>query len=173
MRKIAIIAGPVLALAALGAVNASPDDILYVRPAMQGGINDATNALWDIGNNAMDDTGGIDPALMDEEKWARLEEAALLLESESRKMAAAGTIRAAVPGEEMLEEPGTFSMADVQSYIDADPQTFRLLSTAMGDHSARIVKAARARDAETAGLLVGEVDQVCEACHALYWYPEG
>lgn len=173
MRKLAMLAVPALILAGWGAVQASEGSELYVRPLMQGGVNTAVNELWDIGNNAMNDTGGIDPAQMDDEKWARLENAATLLESESRKMAEAQIIHAALPGEGSVVEPGAYSMADVQSYLDADPQAFRLLASAMATHSGKIAAAAKARDAETAGQLVGEVDQVCEACHAKYWYPEG
>lgn len=174
MRKLAMIAVPALVMvASFGAVQAAEDGVLYIRPAMQGGINTAVNELWDIGNNAMSDSGGIDPAQMDEAKWTRLETAATMLEAESRKMAEAQVIHAALPGEGSAVEPGAYSMEDVQTYIDADPQAFRLLAAAMATHSGKIAAAAKARDAETAGLLVGEVDQVCEACHAKYWYPEG
>lgn len=177
MRKLAMVALPALVLAMVGtawaadgATDAGP---LYVRPAMQGPVNEATNALWDIGNNAMDDEGGIDPAQMDDAKWARLVEAAGVLEAEARVMENAQAIHAALPGEGSVVEPGAYAMEDVQRYIDADPQAFRLLAKALGDHAAKITAAANARDAKNAGLLVGEIDQVCEACHAQYWYPQG
>ena len=174
MRKGYMLASPALAFAAFVGVQAAEGGgTLYVREAMQGQINATTVDLWDIGNNAMSDTGGIDPALMDDEKWARLIASAETLEAESRAMAEAETIRAAVEEEAEDVEPGTFSMKDVQSYIDADPDQFRTLAEALGVHAGEIVKAAKARDAETAGLLVGELDTVCEACHAKYWYPQG
>lgn len=171
----AVLAGSMLAGSLLiGSVaQANQGDVLYVRGAMQQEVNAATNALWDIGNNAMNDTGGLDPAQMDDAKWARLAEAAAALKLEAEKMAAAGTIKAAAPGQEKVEEPGAYSMEDVQSYIDADPQSFRDLATGLANHAQSISDAAKSRDAEAAGLLVGELDQVCEACHAKYWYPQG
>jgi cytochrome c556 len=174
MRKLAIAAAPLLLLA-LGAtpMPEEGDGTLYIRSHMQGPINDATNALWEIGNNAMDDEGGLDPAQLDDARWAELIRAADLLGLASQKMADAPEIRAAFPGHEKDEEPGAYSMEDVQSYFDADPQAFRLMAQALADHSARISAAAKARDAKNAGLLIGEIDQVCETCHAKYWYPEG
>jgi hypothetical protein len=34
------------------------------------------------------------------------------------------------------------------------------------------VEAARTRDAGAAGDLVAQLDQVCEVCHAQFWYPD-
>src|SRR5690606_5670858 len=48
---------------ALSAAAQSSSEI-DVRAAMQDRVNPAMLAIWDVGNNAMNDTGGIDPALM-------------------------------------------------------------------------------------------------------------
>jgi cytochrome c556 len=173
-----MLVGPALLLAAWGAAGASvawasDDEAVYVRQIMQGGIGTATTDLWAVGNKAMGDEGGIDPALMDDASWAKLEKSAELLESEARGMAQAEIIRAAVAEEADYEEPGTYSMADVQSYIDADPQAFRDLAGALGDHAAALAEAARNKDTATAGTLVDGLDSACEACHAKYWYPNG
>lgn len=176
MRRLAMVVVPALVAAACGgalAEDGAGGGTLYVRSEMQGPVNEATNALWDIGNNAMGDDGAMDPALMDEGKWAALAGAADRLETASNRMAEAGAIRAAIPGHEADVEPGAYSMEDVQSYIDADPAAFRLMAKALAQHAAKIGAAAKARDAEQAGSLVGELDQVCETCHAKYWYPEG
>ncbi len=174
MRRMAILAIPMLLAAGIGTARALDEDgVLIVQRAMQQEINAATNELWDVGNNAMNENGGIDPAQMDDAKWARLVASAGQLEQEAKLMAAAPTIRAAITGKEAAEEPGSFSMEDVQSYIDADPQAFREMAAALGRHAADIASAARARDVAKTGLLIGELDQVCESCHARYWYPQG
>jgi cytochrome c556 len=169
MRRLAMVA----ALAALGGTAQATDDgTLYVRDAMRGEVNAATLELWDVGNYAMDDEGGLDAAKMDDGLWTRLETAAGLLEKHSAHMSSATTLKSARP-DDMETEEGSYSMADVQIYLDSDPETFRQMAKALGDHAAKISAAARARDAARAGLLVGEIDQVCESCHAQYWYPEG
>lgn len=168
----AMLAIPALVLATFGTARAADDDTLYVRDAMRGPVNEATLELWDVGNYAMDDEGGLDSAKMDDELWTRLETAAGLLKQHSARLASAATLKSARP-DDMETEEGSYSMEDVQTYLDTDPQTFRLMAKALGDHAAKISAAGKARDAKQAGLLVGEVDQVCESCHMKYWYPEG
>jgi cytochrome c556 len=166
MRKLLIVAGAALLCSAAWAADA---DTLYIRDAMADGVNPATTELWDIGNNAMGDDGAIDPALMDEAKWATLERAAGQLENAAGAMAAAPSIKSAQPGTQA--ESGA-TMEEIQAFIDADPQGFRLMAQALSQYAGKISVKAKARDPE-AGLLVGELQEVCESCHLKYWYPEG
>ena len=147
--------------------------VVNVRQAMQQGINAATMEVWDVGNNAMSDDGGIDPDQMTPETWARLETAAQGLKATALEMHNAEAFLAASP-ENAPEEgaPGAVSMEDVQLYIDADPDGFRAAALALADHADLLIGAARARDAQEAGDLVAQLDQVCEVCHAQFWYPE-
>jgi hypothetical protein len=148
-------------------------DALDVRATMQQGVNAATMAIWDVGNNAMGDDGGIDPARMPPEKWARLETSAQGLRDIALSMHTAGSFIAASPENTPAEgEPGAVSMEDVQRYIDADPEGFRAAALALADHAGLLAGAARERDAGAAGDLVAQLDQVCEVCHAQFWYPD-
>jgi hypothetical protein len=174
MRKLKMALAPALLLnLAAVPLPGEEGDTLYIKSYMQGPVNEATNALWEIGNNAMDDEGGIDPQQMDDAKWEQVIRSAYVLEVSAQKMADAPTIRAALPGHERDEEPDAYSMADVQSYFDMDPGAFRVMAGKLADHAAKISAAAKARDAKNTGLLIGETDQVCESCHAKYWYPNG
>lgn len=144
-----------------------------VRHSMIERINPATLAIWDVGNNAMDDTGGLDPALLDEDAWARLEGAARQLADESLRMSRAEVLIAATPDSEApAAEEGAIPMEAVQRLIDADPQGFRALAAEMAREAEAVAAAARARDAKAAGDLVFGLDQACQACHARFWYGE-
>ena len=70
---------------------------LDVRATMQTEVNPAMLAIWDVGNNALNEEGGIDPALMDAEKWARVAQAA-------DQLAAAARDAAILPFIEMLPQ---------------------------------------------------------------------
>ncbi|MBO9601914.1 MAG: cytochrome c [Novosphingobium sp.] len=172
MLKLAMLPLLVLTVAAVPVPTGS-DDTAYIRSYMQGPVNDATNRLWAVGNAAMDDEGGIDPARMTDPDWDELVHSADLLEVSASKLADAPTIRAAMPGHERDVQPGAYSMKDVQAYFDADPQAFRIMARKLAEHAAKISAAAKAREGKQAGLLVGELDQLCESCHAKYWYPQG
>lgn len=170
----------VLAPAALGGgliacANATDPVVaaLNVRQAMQEGINAATMEIWDVGNNAMSDDGGIDPEQMTPESWARLESAAQGLKATAMEMHDAQAFVAASP-ENAPEEgaPGAVSMEDVQRYIDANPDGFREAARHLADHADLLIGAAQSRDAQAAGDLVAQLDQVCEVCHSQFWYPD-
>jgi hypothetical protein len=163
--------GIALATAALAAD--TDDGQVIVRQEMLHGINDTTMEIWDVGNNAMGNNGGIDPSRMDDASWAKLADAADRLAADAQKMADAKLIRAASPDEAKDVEPGSFSLEDVQGYIDADPAAFRAFAAALAGHAGKLSAAARKHDAAAAGPLVDGLDSVCEACHAKYWYPQG
>jgi hypothetical protein len=165
---IAIGACAVFAASALAQPAAAPLDI---RSTMQDRVNPAMLAIWDVGNNALNDDGGIDPKLMDDGKWARVAEAAGQLSAASRDIAAANAFLAAEPGNSEVGE-GEITMAAVQQHLDGDPAGLRQMAAALADHADHIAAAARARDAKTAGDLIGETDAVCESCHMTFWYPE-
>lgn len=173
-RNWARLAIPALIIGTCGAaIGADTVETLYVRSEMIGPVNEATATMWDVGNDAIGEDGDIDPSLMADESWDRIAAAAKELEASANRMADAQIIRAALPGHEGDEQPGAYSMADVQLYIDEDPALFRAMARAMADHSAKVRAAANARRAGETSLLIGELDQVCEACHARYWYPDG
>jgi len=151
--------------------SAADAEPLHVRQVMQQQINPAILGVWEVGNNAMNEEGGIDPALMDEAKWTSLNDAATRLAGAAQAMAAAQVIRAAHPDNTGVAE-GEITMAKVQQLIDADPAGFRQLAAEQAVHAEQLAAAAAARDAVKAGPLVAEMDGVCEGCHTRYWYAE-
>lgn len=171
MMKLSLAAGSAaLAFFAATAVGqtAAPLD---VRAAMQQRVNPATLAIWDVGNNAMNDEGGIDPAQMDDAKWAQLAKAAGDLSAAGEAMASAGAYLAAAPDNTEVGE-GEVPMEAVQKHIDSDPKLFGQMAAAMAAHADKLSAAVEAKDAAAAGDLIAAMDGVCESCHARFWYPE-
>jgi len=103
--------------------------------------------------------------------WAQVAQGAEGLAASARVLAGGSTFVAA-SADNVSISAGEVPMAQIQKYLDSDPQGFALLAAALADHGEMLAAAARAKDAPTAGRLVGELDGVCEGCHARYWYPE-
>ncbi len=160
-------------LAAACATTGASQDVepLFVRHTMQAEVNPAIVGVWDVGNNAMNDTGGLDAALMTPELWDALAASAGDLAIAGEKMANATEIRAAAPGN-MATEEYEVSMEAVQGFIDADPDGFRREATEFATMARALETAAKARDIDTAGELVANMDSECAVCHATYWYAE-
>jgi len=144
---------------------------LDVRATMQGRVNPAMLAIWDVGNNALDDNGGIDPAKMDDAKWAQVAENADKLAAAGKDISEAGGFIAAAANNSTVGE-GEITMAAVQQHIDGNPDGLKQMGAAFADHATRLAAAARGKDFKTAGDLISGMDQVCEGCHLEYWYPE-
>jgi len=170
IRPSAVVAFGAFAVFAAEAL-AQPAAPLDIRSTMQERVNPAMLAIWDIGNNALNDDGGIDPKLMDDSKWAKVAEAADQLSAASKAIAAAPAFISAAPDNSEVGD-GEITMAAVQQHLDSDPAGLKQMAAALADHADSIAAAARAKDAKAAGDLIGETDAVCETCHMAYWYPE-
>jgi hypothetical protein len=169
MRKATALTAAALGLFAAAAF--ANGTALHTRQAMVDGVNPAALAIWDVTNAAMNDEGGLDPALIDAEAWGKVEDAARMLETYGKRMAEADLIVAGGPDLVSGEvPPGVASREQIQAMIDADPDGFRAVSNDMAEQAAALAAAARARDAVAAGDLAFGIDGTCQACHTRYWF---
>jgi len=162
----------VIAALAIGAaaVAAEPQKV-DVRANMVEGVNPAALAIWDVGNAAMDENGGLDPTQMDAAAWAKLQESAQSLGTYAHRLAAAKLIRATGPDLVDGKVPeGVASRAQIQAMIDANPGGFRAAAATMEQQAQALGGAAETRNLEKAGELISVFDQTCQACHENYWY---
>lgn len=163
------VAAAVAACQAFAATSRPPP--LDLRANMIEGINPAAIAIWDVGNAAQDDNGGLDPAQMDAAAWAKLQESAESLGTYAHRMAAAKVVRASGPdlvGGKLPE--GVSSKEQIQAMIDANPAGFRASAVELERYADGIAKAAKAHDLKNAGELVFAFVDTCQACHERYWY---
>lgn len=164
---------------ALAACNQTPQEPAApaaptLHAVMKEQIDANADALWDVTNAAIDDDAMIDPAKLDDAKWAQILELSGKVEAGARTLAALDPIIVAAPGVNISDsdiEDG-HSAAQVQGFVDADPATFRNLATTLADHMQELGAAARSKDTENLARLVNQLDGVCETCHLSYWYPE-
>jgi len=148
----------------------APTRELVVRTAMQQQVNPITTAMWDIGNNALNDDGEFDAAKLDDAKWTALAAEAEKLAATARTMAAASSLKAADPKNSAVGA-GEVPMDKVQGRLDADPNGFRQEAALIATYADKIAAAAKIKDGKAAGDLVGGLDGVCEGCHKKFWDP--
>ncbi len=129
--------------------------------------------VWAIGNAAIGDDAGIDPAMMNEEAWQKLAVAAGQLRDGAQQLSQLQPLLVTHNGVKIADEDVEFghSADEVQSFIDREPDTFRNMALTLVSHAADLQKAAQEKDAVRAGELIGGLDPVCESCHLEFWYP--
>jgi hypothetical protein len=144
-----------------------------LHEVMKNEVDVHADELWDISNPALGDNAHLDPALMNDELWAKIEQRATALQQAALKLASLNPIVVVKPGVKIADEgvPYGDTGAQVQASVDKDPQKLRDFANALAVHAGDIASAAQRRDTERAGLLIGELDGVCEDCHLDYWYP--
>lgn len=151
--------------------HAGDSDTVDVRQAMVDGVNPAALAIWDVGNNAVDDAGQPDASKLDPQTLARLREAAQMLDTYADVLAEAPVIKASGPdlvGGRLPE--GVASREQIQAAIDANPAGFRAYSRAMGAEAEAILAAIQSGNRETVASRIASFDGACQACHERYWY---
>ncbi len=146
---------------------------LTLHEVMKDEVDVHADDLWDISNPALSDNAHLDAALMDDERWAQVEQKATALQQAALKLASLDPIVVVKPGVKIADEgvPYGDTGAEVQANVDKDPQKLRDFANALAVHAGDIASAAQRRDTERAGLLIGQLDAVCEDCHLEYWYP--
>jgi hypothetical protein len=151
-----------------------PEPQLTLHEMMTKKIDPDADAIWAIGNAAIDDKAGMDPAKMTEKNWKDLGEAGARMGVNARELAALDPIVVTRPGVKIADEgvAGAPGPAQIQGHIARDTDVYRSLAQSLADHGDQLAAASRTKDAATAGRLISELDGVCESCHLEFWYPE-
>jgi hypothetical protein len=144
-----------------------------LHEVMKNEIDLHADELWEISNPALGDNAHLDPARMNDELWGKIEQRAAALQQAALDLAKLDPIVVVKPGVKIADEgvPYGDTGEEVQANVDKDPQKLRDFANALAVHAGDIASAAKRRDTERAGLLIGELDGVCEDCHLEYWYP--
>jgi hypothetical protein len=164
---------PVMALLAACAKEEPPPAPTF-HEVMKNEVDLRADAVWAVGNAAIGDRGGIDPAKMTEADWVKLAEGAESLRQAALEIATMDPVLLTRDGVKIADEdiPDGHSSAEVQARFDQEPQKLRELANALAAHNADLAAAARAHDAARAGPLIDQLDGVCESCHLEFWYPD-
>ena len=173
MNRVAVFL-PLLALAACSQNSPDEAEPATLHEIMTAEIDEPADALWDVSNAAIGDEAGIDPALMDDERWEQIAVLAERVAAGAQRIAALDPIVVTRDGVEVADADieGGHSAAQVQAAVDANPELLRELAESLGTHVTELAAAARAHDAARAGPLIDQLDGVCETCHLNFWYPE-
>jgi hypothetical protein len=150
------------------------DPQLFLLPLMKGTVAPQAQILWDVGNNALDDDGNASAAKLTASDWTKLAAAAQKIKTASLAVAETPRVLIAPPGVKLQDEgaPGQATSKQIQAFIDANPKDFAVRARELADVSDGFLKAAATKDAKTLAEASAKLDEVCEACHVKYWYPD-
>jgi hypothetical protein len=163
------------AAALLTALSASAaESPSYLVTAMKDIVAPQAAVIWDVGNRGIDDDGKPDASKLTAQDWDALGKAASAVQQAATGLADTHPVLVGPPGTKLDNEgaPGVFTAKQVQGFIDRDPADFSKHARALTDIAQTLISAAATKDAKKLADASGELDQVCEACHTKFWYPQ-
>jgi hypothetical protein len=157
-------------LIAIGLMSGS--QALSVKQIMQTMVDPAADAIWDSVGTVITAKGVIRHQPQTDADWQQMRRHALTLIS-ATKLLAASTRTLVPPGGKVADEgsQGVLTARQGQKLLDERHEEFAQFARALHDVSEQMLKAIDARDPKAMLDVGGTMDDLCEACHKVFWYP--
>ena len=145
-----------------------------VKELMKGIVDPTSKTLWDAVGTESGKNGIVEKAPKTDEEWAVLEHNALSLAEAANLLKMPGRHMALPEQANTKTAPNApeLTPAQIEEKVNKDRGAWDAKADALRMTATKAVAAAKAHDKD--GILnVGEeIDNACESCHKVYWYPD-
>lgn len=133
-------------------------------------VDPSADFIWDAVSTTVDATGVHEVQPHTDAEWHELRQRAVLLAEAANLIAVPG--RRAANGDRTLEDSQPLEVTKIQQRLDSRHEELVGFASAMRDVSVKLMASADKRDVEAITDLGGMLDEVCEACHKVFWYSD-
>ncbi|WP_404712616.1 hypothetical protein [Sphingomonas sp. MMS24-J13] len=143
-------------------------------PMMRGEMTVEAQHLTELGNQARNADGMPDASKLSAADWARVWRSADRLSRAASDLASPAQIDV-VGSQARIETDGSAWASpanEIKRYIDRDRGGFADRARDLGHIAEQFKRAANTHDAGLLGESAARLDEVCEACHLRFWYPD-
>jgi cytochrome c556 len=145
-----------------------------IRDVMKGIVDPNATALWDAVGTESNEKGVVEKSPKTDEDWEAVEHRARTLAEAANLLTTPGRPRAAPDEGNHKSRPDApeHTPTQIQEKISQNPDLWTKHAKELQAAAVKAMAAAKSHDKD--GLLnVGEViDNACEGCHLVYWYPD-
>ena len=145
-----------------------------VKQIMKGIVDPSSAAIWNAVSTESGPKGVIEKAPKTDEDWAQLEHSALILAEVSnllkmpeRKMALADEADS-----KTAPDAPELTPRQIEEKVDKDRAAWGKKADALQVAAIKAMAAAKAHDKDGIMNVGEEIDNACEQCHVVYWYPD-
>ena len=145
-----------------------------VKQIMKGIVDPSSAAIWNAVSTESGPKGVIEKAPQSDEDWAQLEHSALMLAEVSnllkmpdRKMALADEVDA-----KTAPDAPELTPRQIDEKVNQDRAAWGKKADALQAAAVKAMAAAKAHDKDGIMNVGEEIDNACEQCHIVYWYPD-
>jgi hypothetical protein len=139
-----------------------------VRELMDAEVDPSADVLWESVVYTVTAAGAEDKQPRTPEEWQAVRRGAITL-VESMNLLMMDGRRVAPPSTPLA--PGEASIDVRQHRLDSSRAAFNGFAQALRNIGLKALDAIDAHDAQRLVEIGGEIDEACEACHLVYWYP--
>ena len=145
-----------------------------VKQIMKGIVDPSSAAIWDAVSTESGPKGDIEKAPKTDEEWARLEGQALTLAEVANLLKMPGRVVAKPEEANTKSQPDAPELTPVQieEKINKDRAAWDKRADALRETAIKAIAAAKAHDKDAVLNVGEEIDNACESCHKVYWYPD-
>jgi hypothetical protein len=167
-------AAPPAAAATTTAPPSSIAPVGTVKQIMKGIVDPSSAAIWDAVSTESGPKGDIEKAPKTDEEWARLEGQALTLAEVANLLKMPGREVAKPDEANSKSQPDAPELTPVQieEKINKDRAAWDKRADALRETAIKAIAAAKAHDKDAVLNVGEEIDNACESCHKVYWYPD-
>jgi len=141
---------------------------------MKGIVDPTSAAIWNAVSTESGPKGVIEKAPSTDAEWAQLEHDALML-AEATNLLKMPDRQMALPDEvdaKTAPDAPELTPRQIEAKVNQDRENWGKKADALREAAVKAIAAAKAHDKD--GIMnVGEaIDNACEQCHVVYWYPD-
>jgi hypothetical protein len=145
-----------------------------VKDVMKGIVDPTSKAIWDAVGTESGPKGIVEKVPKTDEEWAVVEHSALSLAEAANLLKVPGRHMALPEQANAKTAPDApeLTPAQIEEKVNKDRGAWDSKADALRMTATKAIAAAKAHDKD--GILnVGEeIDNACESCHKVYWYPD-
>ncbi len=141
---------------------------LTIQELMDARIDPSADVLWDSVAFIASAKGEEDRRPRTPAEWDTVRQSALALIAAVNDLSMPGRKVASIDKE---PGPGELRASEIQRRIDANPHAFARHARVLESAAKKALTAIDAQDADALMSAGGLIDEACEACHLIYWYP--
>jgi cytochrome c556 len=145
-----------------------------VKQIMKGIVDPSSAAIWDAVSTESGPKGDIEKAPKTDEEWAKLEGQALTLAEVANLLKMPGRQVARPEEANSKSQPDAPELTPVQieEKINKDRAAWDKRADALQQTAIKAIVAAKSHDKDAVLNVGEEIDNACESCHKIYWYPD-
>jgi hypothetical protein len=133
-------------------------------------VDPSSDFIWDAVSTTVDATGIHEKQPRTDAEWHEIRRRAILLAEAANLIAVPG--RRVASGDKTVEEREPLDVTNIQRRLDTNHEQLVGFANALREVSVQLVAVADKKDVAGITELGGTLDEVCESCHKVFWYPD-